>query len=202
MDQLTHILLPLCNVLLVPVIGALFLLLAMSLLHCGGFMVEGLARWRHRRRMTQQLGGLRRGDIDLETVTSRLTGLPFIDIGLARLRETTAYADKALDDLQLAAERNLSRLQLAVRLGPMLGLAGTLIPLGPALQALSQGQFDTLAQRLIVAFSTTVIGLFVGGICFLLHTCRQSWYTQDLSDLAFIYEIAKEGTCAKQPSAD
>ena len=75
---------------------------------------------------------------------------------------------------------------LGIRLGPILGLAGTLIPLGPALVALSTGDVATLSSRLVVAFTTTVLGLLIGGTCFAMHAIRRQWYMQDLNDIEFI----------------
>jgi biopolymer transport protein ExbB/TolQ len=91
-----------------------------------------------------------------------------------------------LDDGQPAAERLLENLHLGVRLGPMLGLTGTLIPLGPALRTLGGSDFSGLAQQMIVSFFSTVVGLFIGAVCFTMHAFRQRWYTQDLNDLEFV----------------
>ncbi|NQT17803.1 MAG: MotA/TolQ/ExbB proton channel family protein [Planctomycetes bacterium] len=102
------------------------------------------------------------------------------------LRASSACTEKVLDDLQLEAERLLARLNLGIRLGPMFGLAGTLIPLGPALTALSAGDFGTLSMNLVVAFTTTVLGLIVGGVCFAIHAVRRVWYMQDLNDIESI----------------
>ena len=66
------------------------------------------------------------------------------------------------------------------RLGPMLGLMGTLIPMGPALKGLASGDLDTMATNLQVAFSTTVVGVFIGGIGFLCRQARQRWALEDL----------------------
>ncbi|MDD4788949.1 MAG: MotA/TolQ/ExbB proton channel family protein, partial [Pirellulales bacterium] len=82
-------------------------------------------------------------------------------------RGTRATLPARLDHLvaQVEAElaRDVNRVRVLVRLGPLLGLAGTLIPLGPALMALSEGDLSSLSAQLVVAFSTTVVGLLVGG---------------------------------------
>ena len=71
----------------------------------------------------------------------------------------------------------------------MLGLMGTLIPMGPALLALSQGDVMTLANNLIIAFGTTVLGLLIGGIAYMMTEVRNRWYDGDLSDIAYICEM-------------
>jgi|GEM_PF-6199506 len=61
-----------------------------------------------------------------------------------------------------------------------------LIPLGPALVALSAGDVATLSAKLVIAFTTTVLGLLVGGACFAMHSVRRHWCMQDLSDIEFV----------------
>ena len=93
---------------------------------------------------------------------------------------------KCLDDLEIDIARRLARLSLATRVGPMLGLVGTLIPLGPALTGLASGSLETLAGNLIIAFTTTVFGILVGGFAYAICLVRRAWYEQDLSDLEFL----------------
>ncbi len=68
----------------------------------------------------------------------------------------------------------------------MLGLMGTLIPMGPALRGLSQGDLESMTGNLIIAFNTTVIGLLVGALCYVIFTIRQHWYNKDLLDLDYL----------------
>lgn len=74
------------------------------------------------------------------------------------------------------ANKRIDRADLIARLGPMLGLMGTLIPLGPGLAALGRGELDVLAQAVTVAFNTTVLGLLAGIIGFVLGRLRRRWY--------------------------
>ena len=74
------------------------------------------------------------------------------------------------------ASKRLERSDLLARCGPILGLMGTLIPLGPGLTALSAGNIDILAVALSVAFDTTVVGLLVGLIAFVISRLRRRWF--------------------------
>ncbi|WP_019593751.1 MotA/TolQ/ExbB proton channel family protein [Thioalkalivibrio sp. ALM2T] len=74
------------------------------------------------------------------------------------------------------ARRRIDRADLLARIGPMLGLMGTLIPLGPGLAAMGRGELEILAQAVTVAFNTTVLGLLVGILGFLLGRLRRRWY--------------------------
>lgn len=58
----------------------------------------------------------------------------------------------------------------------MLGLMGTLIPLGPGLVALGSGDTQSLSQSLQFAFDTTVAGLATAIVCMLVTRVRRRWY--------------------------
>lgn len=75
-------------------------------------------------------------------------------------------------------KRRIERADFIARLAPMLGLMGTLIPLGPGLAALGNGELDVLTVAMTVAFDTTVVGLLAGMIGFVLGRVRRRWYDQ------------------------
>ncbi|HEY1853636.1 MAG TPA: MotA/TolQ/ExbB proton channel family protein [Solirubrobacterales bacterium] len=95
-------------------------------------------------------------------------------------------AAKALADFDFGAMRKLERTRALVRLGPALGLMGTLIPLSPALAGLANGDVQQLSDNLRVAFSVTVLGLLIGAVAFVISLVRDRLYGQDLSDLQFV----------------
>jgi hypothetical protein len=76
-----------------------------------------------------------------------------------------------------------------VRVGPILGLMGTLIPLAPALEALANNDTAELANQLEIAFSVTVVGLLIGGLAFTISIFRDRFYSQDISDLEYLLEL-------------
>ena len=73
-----------------------------------------------------------------------------------------------------------------------LGLLGTLIPLGPGLAALGSGDILTLAQALTIAFDTTVTGLSVGALSFLISKYKKQWYESDLIAVETVAEAELE----------
>ncbi len=85
--------------------------------------------------------------------------------------------------LAARAQRRIDRADLIARVGPMMGLMGTLIPLGPGLAALGRGELDVLAEAVTVAFNTTVLGLLAGIIGFLLGRMRRRWYDGAMAQL-------------------
>ena len=83
-------------------------------------------------------------------------------------------------------EKTMEKLQktdIITRIGPTLGLMGTLIPMGPGLAALGAGDINTLASSLTVAFNTTIVGIGSGALCYVIGKIRASWYDRYLSDL-------------------
>ena len=104
---------------------------------------------------------------------------------------SSVYTAKALADFEISAEAQLEKSKTLMRIGPMLGLMGTLIPMGPALVGLATGDIATMAMNMQVAFSTTVIGVFLGGTGFVLNSVRKRWFTDDFYKLQFIIELAQ-----------
>jgi biopolymer transport protein ExbB/TolQ len=86
---------------------------------------------------------------------------------------------------------------LMARLAPMLGLLGTLIPLGPGIIALGAGDTQTLSKSLLTAFDTTSLGLMVGGVALIISAVRGRWYKQYMVDfdaaIECILEVEKGG---------
>lgn len=80
-------------------------------------------------------------------------------------------------------KRRIERADFITRLCPMLGLMGTLIPLGPGLSALGDGELSILTTAMTLAFDTTVMGLLGGIIGFVLGRLRRRWYDQLMEQL-------------------
>jgi biopolymer transport protein ExbB/TolQ len=100
---------------------------------------------------------------------------------------------KLLQEYEFYTVKRLERTRILVRVGPMLGLMGTLIPLSPALVALADGDTQQLADSLTIAFSVTVIGLLIGGLAFVVSIIRDRIYSQDISDLEYLLELLEGG---------
>lgn len=81
------------------------------------------------------------------------------------------------------ARARIGRADLIARVGPMAGLMGTLIPLGPGLAALGRGDVRELASSVTVAFDTTVLGLAIGIVGFAASRLRRRWYDELLEQL-------------------
>ena len=96
------------------------------------------------------------------------------------------WSAKQLADFDYGSLRRLERTRILVRLGPALGLMGTLIPLSPGLAALSRGDTAKLSEDLRIAFSITVLGLLIGAVAYAISLVRDRLYSHDLSDLEYV----------------
>lgn len=91
-------------------------------------------------------------------------------------------------EYEIKMAKRLEQTRIITNIAPMLGLMGTLIPLGPALVALSQGDVVQLAHNLMIAFATTVVGLFASAVAYILTQIRKRWYWQDMADIDYILD--------------
>jgi biopolymer transport protein ExbB/TolQ len=197
------------SVLEIPVVIAALVALAMVIVELGRFLVERRSRSRIRigpartRELERAAGNARRvlavsGVEDAAQSLRPVAWSAALEQTHLSLLEHTAeggdenFVAKDLADFDLECQRRLSRTRLLVRLGPALGLMGTLIPLAPALDGLAKGNVQTLTDNLQVAFSITVLGLLIGGVAFGLSLARDTMYSQDYSDLEFVAAVLTE----------
>lgn len=112
---------------------------------------------------------------------------------LAELKESKDNRDTRIEYLLQTEEqkmvKSLDKFRLMVRVGPTLGLMGTIIPMGPALSALSQGDLEKLSNNIIIAFTTTVVGLAIGVVAYFLSTVKNRWVYEDIKDLEYFTEL-------------
>lgn len=184
--------------LLYPVLFAEVIALALTLFEAGRFTFEMLRRWRKRSlpridaaiaAAREALGAGKPDDavVALRQIAHGRWVRPFF----ARLTDgdfTHVRLMKLLSDLEADVTRTLDRTRVLIRIGPMLGLMGTLIPISPALVALAQGDTQTLSDNLVIAFSTTVVGLLIGGFAYAMSMARDRVYALDVSDIEYVLD--------------
>lgn len=116
-----------------------------------------------------------------------------------------ALARKLVENEEIKAMKGIEKTDIITRLGPTLGLMGTLIPMGPGLAALGSGDINTLAQAIIIAFDTTVVGLAAGGIAYVVSKVRRRWYEEYISNLDTlvdsVLEVMKNGAKVQKTNA-
>jgi len=87
-------------------------------------------------------------------------------------------------ELEAEAVVRLEPVRIATRVAPMLGLVATMIPMGPALNALGQGQMSDIGGSLMVAFSAVILALIASSLTYSMAHVRRRWYASDLLVLA------------------
>lgn len=98
------------------------------------------------------------------------------------------HIEYLLQSMEQKMVKSLDKLRLMIRVGPTLGLMGTIIPMGPALSALSQGDLEKLSSNIIIAFTTTVVGLAIGITAYFLSTVKNRWIHEDIKNLEYFTE--------------
>ena len=99
-----------------------------------------------------------------------------------------ALARQLIADEESRYNKIIKITDLTARVAPMFGLMGTLIPLGPGLIALGEGDAATLSASLLIAFDTTVAGLISGAISYVISGFRKGWYEEYMIGLETIME--------------
>lgn len=194
MEQVSNILFWISSGLLVPVIVGLLFFFAKSILMLGGFISQYIQRIRQDKQLRVRMDQLDHASI--HTFAGELEEQPdsLFTQTARRLLATPspAVANRILSEYEVTADAELGKFKVLVKFGPILGLMGTLIPMGPALAGLSTGDISSMAYNMQVAFATTVLGLFSGAVGFVLLQVKQRWFTSDLIYLDFLSDLQKE----------
>ncbi|KZX14393.1 MotA/TolQ/ExbB proton channel family protein [Methanobrevibacter curvatus] len=193
-DFLTSALNVISQSLLIPVIVLLLIFVVYAVITLGGLISEYTSR--------KKVPVTKIRDIidDISTAESSQELLKIIDSAeissmqkkiLADLakrenlnsKQRGALARRLIENEEDKVEKALEKTDIVTRIGPTLGLMGTLIPMGPGLAALGSGDINTLAQAIIVAFDTTVVGIAAGAVAYVVSKIRSRWYDQYLANL-------------------
>ncbi|ADC46556.1 MotA/TolQ/ExbB proton channel family protein [Methanobrevibacter ruminantium M1] len=98
-------------------------------------------------------------------------------------------AKKLISSREKRLEKRLSYTDIITRIGPTLGLMGTLIPMGPGLAALGTGDVVTLSNAIIVAFDTTVVGIGSGALAYVISKIRRRWYSEYINNIDVLTDV-------------
>lgn len=108
--------------------------------------------------------------------------------------QSEAYSDFLITNFEIEAEKDISKSKILAKLGPVLGLIGTLIAMSPALVGLSSGDISGMAYNMQIVFATTVIGLVISMIGLVTQQIKQRWYAQESNNLYYISQILKQNS--------
>ena len=181
--------------LLVPVIVLLILFFLRALLLIGSFFGQYLTMRKNERFLKEKMDKLTaEGLAEFESsLPEKSNSLVMVYLHkIINSKDSMAHVQRLVSDFEVAADKDLGISKTMTKMGPMLGLMGTLIPMGPALVGLAAGDIASMAYNMQVAFATTVVGLFVSATGFVTQQIKQRWYLQDMINLEFYTELLKE----------
>ena len=195
MNLISDILYWISTGLLVPVIVLLIILFCRAIILAGSFYGQYLSI-----RKTEALLRNELNKLTPDTVEELGSKLPENSRSLVIMymrqvldaRDTPAQVQRLLANFEIAADKDLAISKTLTKLGPILGLMGTLIPMRPALAGLASGDIASMAYNMQIAFATTVVGLVAGAVGFLTQQVKQRWYLQDMTNLEFISELLND----------
>ena len=193
MELISNMLFWLSNGMLIPDIIFLLFFFIKALLMIGGFYGTYIARTKINVKLNREIG--KTGVEEFLDTLPEGNGKSKLLEYLRKIKaapQDRALREKLLGDYEIAADKELGQSKRLVKIGPMLGLMGTLIPMGPALVGLATGDIGSMAYNMQVAFATTVVGIVIGAIGFITLQVKQRWVADDMNILEYVVESLNE----------
>jgi len=195
MEVISKVLFWVANSLLIPDIIILLFLFARSLLLIGSFYNQFMVKRKNDKELNDRIKNL-----SYSSIESLKASLPEKDNSLfvRYMRDlltstpSEAYSDFLISNFENEAEKDTSLSKLLAKMGPVLGLIGTLIAMSPALVGLSTGDISGMAYNMQVVFATTVVGLVVSAVGLVTLQFKQRWYARDVNNLDYVSRILTE----------
>ncbi len=176
--------------LLYPVLFLLVLLTLLIIIYAGSFFAEWIELSRLEKYSPRDLPGLIKNDKHSGVLTHRVNGyIKSLKEILKNGKEVEVSVENLLQETSIRLWKSMDKYRILVRVAPSLGLIGTLIPMGTGLAALGQGDMTKLTTDLVIAFTTTVVGLAVGTCAFFLYTVRRRWIEADIKNMELATEL-------------
>ncbi|MGD8780682.1 MAG: MotA/TolQ/ExbB proton channel family protein [Ignavibacteria bacterium] len=175
LSSLESFLYVLSTVLFYPVIIGLILLTFWMLISLGNFAREYLDRRRN-------------PDAFIESYKQQMETV-VLSSGNNHVANTDLLLEKLLQEEEQKLYKSLKKISFVIRVGPSLGLMGTLIPMGVALSSLAQGDMPAMAGNMVTAFTTTIVGLATGVVAYLISLIKEKWINDDIRAMEYQSEI-------------
>lgn len=184
---------------LAPVLILLVILFGYSLVALGGFAYQALQR-------SQSLAIFQQLQDDFSSLTadSTIKGYPLIGLFVDSLQRSRVGQTRVLtkDHFDVAALKELEGVRSVSRLAPMLGLIATMVPMGPALKSLADGNVQGISENLIVAFSAVVFGLVIASVTFWIASVKKRWLASELLEIQTYLAVQERERLNKYPTIE
>lgn len=195
METISQVLFWVANSLLIPDIILLLLLFIRSLLLVGGVYNQYMTKRKNDKLLNVLIQELTPGTIDgLREALPKKDNSLYIRYlrDLLTSAPSEAYSDYLITNFENDAEKDVILSKLLSKMGPILGLIGTLIAMSPALVGLSTGDIAGMAYNMQVVFATTVVGLVVSAVGLVTLQFKQRWYAKEVNHLDYVSRIIME----------
>lgn len=193
MELISKVLFWIANSMLIPDIVLLIVLFLRSLMLVGGTYNLFVTKRKNDKRYDALVKSLAP-----DTVEALRQALPARDNSLyvrylrdllTREGVDEAYADYTLTRFETEAAKETALPKMLSKMGPILGLVGTLISMSPALVGLSTGDISGMAYNMQVVFATTVVGLVISSVGLISLQLKQRWFAKDVNNLEYVARI-------------
>ena len=200
MDNISQILFLVSDSLLIPDIIVLLVLFVRALFLVGSFYNQYITKYKNERQLRPILNQLTPERMqELQAALPKKDNSLYIKYLRAILDRPAddTYADYMITNFENEAEKDVVTSKLLAKVGPVLGLIGTLIAMSPALTGLSQGDISKMASNMQVVFATTVVGLVVSLVGLVTLQFKQRWYAKQVNQLDYITRIRNQQNTQK-----
>lgn len=189
--------------LLYPVMLLLVLLTVSILIYGGAFFAEWLERIRLDKYAPEDLPHFVREPDERSLFPQRVVDYVETLRSLVATEQSPSEVEieNVFQEKTLSLWKSLDKVGMIIRIGPGLGLIGTLIPMGTGLAALGQGNMTKLSSDLVIAFTTTVVGLAAGIIAYFFYTVRRRWVEEDIKNIELITDILADNEVLQREKA-
>lgn len=195
MELISKILFGIANSLLIPDIILLIILFVRAIMLAGSFYGQFITNRKNMAKLQPMIDKLKDHDTQaLVDLLPKRNNAPVISY-MRDILEHGAdedFAEYTIANFEILVTKDLTVSRLLAKMGPVLGLVGTLIAMSPALVGLSTGDIGGMAYNMQVVFATTVVGLVISAVGLITLQYKQRWYAKDVNNLLYISRVLQQ----------
>lgn len=184
MNPLENLMYQISGLFLTPVLIAIIALFFYAIFVLGDFITQWVIRKKNLELYIEGINNFQyMNDTNKSSEQSKVKGYDLFNFASVQ----KSYSE---DTLSVFAIKNLEALRIVTRVAPMLGLVATMIPMGPALKSLANGNIQGISENLVVAFSAVIFGLLIASVTFWMAAVRKRWLADEMVDLLSLIPAA------------
>ncbi len=156
------------QMLLSPVLWLIYTAFIYSLFEAGRFFAHSMFRRRGRKKFSRICAAI-------HTVEEKgnILGYPIIS-------HYSNQESMNLNDVEVFALNKVEMVKLITRVAPLLGLIATLVPMGPALMAMTENNIVAMSEHLRTAFTAVILALAAAALTFCIASTKRRWFAEEI----------------------